>query len=436
MLKAAMAGAGLSQSGMAQFFGGLQALAQDQDLLDTAHAQIARHRQSDGVVVVKDRAGQLVSGAIVQMEQLRHEFQFGCNLFRFEHNSDDRAESAYRSRFAEVFNYATLGFYWKDYEAKRGSPQYLYSDRAAAWCSENHIACKGHPLVWDDPASVPAWLPIDITETAQLSLARVTECVSRFRGRIDIWDVVNEPTTLGRYQNPIGAWARAVGGLDYARRSLEAARVTNPRATLLVNDFTTDGTLIELLRPLLAAKPKLLDAVGIQSHMHKGVWPLRRIWEVCDAVGALGLPLHFTEMTVVSGQRRGPGYEWNSTNRAGEAQQADYVTNLYTMLFAHRAVAAVTWWDFTDDNAWQGAPAGWLRRDMSPKPVYERLHNLIKGKWWTRVRGRTNSNGEFGVRAFRGAHRVRVTPPSGRSTVVDAAWSAGNPNRIEVMVGS
>ena len=45
----------------------------------------------------------------------------------------------------------------------------------------------------------------------------------------------------------------------------------------------------------------------------------------------------------------------------------------YTALFAHPAVQAITWWDFSDLGAWLGAPAGWLRRDMSPKPVYDRL---------------------------------------------------------------
>jgi endo-1,4-beta-xylanase len=62
--------------------------------------------------------------------------------------------------------------------------------------------------------------------------------------------------------------------------------------------------------------------------------------------------------------------------------------DLYALLFAHPAVHALTWWDFSDRGAWQGAAAGLVRQDMSPKPAYERLRELIKGEWWTRAEGR------------------------------------------------
>jgi hypothetical protein len=44
-------------------------------------------------------------------------------------------------------------------------------------------------------------------------------------------------------------------------------------------------------------------------------------------------------------------------------------------------VQGLTWWDFVD-GGWLNSPAGLLRRDASPKPAYEALHNLIKGEWW------------------------------------------------------
>ena len=81
--------------------------------------------------------------------------------------------------------------------------------------------------------------------------------------------------------------------------------------------------------------------------------------------------------------------------------QAEQVTKFYTTLFAHPAVQAITWWDFSDLGAWQGAPAGWLRKDMTPKPVYERLTSLIKGAWWwAQAETATDANGEANVRAF------------------------------------
>ncbi|KKK67518.1 hypothetical protein LCGC14_2953260, partial [marine sediment metagenome] len=62
------------------------------------------------------------------------------------------------------------------------------------WCKENGITTKGHPLVWTHSAGVPRWLskfPVSLTE--ELLKARVIDIVSGFEGKIDIWDIVNEP---------------------------------------------------------------------------------------------------------------------------------------------------------------------------------------------------------------------------------------------------
>ena len=35
---------------------------------------------------------------------------------------------------------------------------------------------------------------------------------------------------------------------------------------------------------------------------------------------------------------------------------------------------------------------------MTPKPAYERLLALVRGKWWTRASGRTNGAGEYEIK--------------------------------------
>lgn len=104
----------------------------------------------------------------------------------------------------------------------------------------------------------------------------------------------------------------------------------------------------------------------------------------------------------------------------------------YTALFAHPSVQAVTWWDFSDNGAWQGAPAGWVRQDMSPKPVYERMMDLVKKQWWTRAQGEANGQGEFALRAFYGTYRVSAELPDGKVLSKDVHWQRGQPNRFEV----
>lgn len=408
----------------------------EEELLAEARERIAWHRRGPGRVIVRTPAGRPVPGANVEIVQTRHEFLFGCNFFRF--GKAGRFEEDYRGKFADLLNYATLGFYWSSYERERGRPGYEYTDDVLRWCRDRGLTCKGHPLVWDHPAGSPGWLPADDAELARLSNGRVREIVERFQGRLDLWDVVNEATHLPDRANAtrMARWGEGLGRLPYTRVPLEIARAANPQATLLVNDYRTDPPYFDLLNALRDDSGRLLyDVVGIQSHMHDGGWPLARVREICDRYARVGLPIHFTETTVVSGPRTGPGENWGSTTPELEAKQADYVARLYTLLFGHPAVQALTWWDFSDDGAWQRAAAGLVRKDMSPKPVYERLQALIKGEWWTRFQGKTDAEGVCAVDPFFGRHRVTVKAAEGRMAEQDAVWKRGRENRVEITLG-
>jgi len=409
----------------------------DDEILARAKPGIVRHRCGDGVVSGRGADGKPVASATVKIEQLRHDFLFGCNFFMFGKLRDPKLEEEYRGRFAALLNYATLAFYWAGYEPQRGQPGYDYTDRVIEWTRSRGITCKGHPLVWDHPAGNPRWLPDDLQEIGRLSHARVREIVARFKGRIDIWDVVNEAVHLGHgnKEQRMSQWAVTLGATKYVAEHLQIARAANPKATLLVNDYRLDPPYVKLLDSLRADGKLLYDVIGLQSHMHEHAWPLCRVWGHCETYAKLGAPLHFTETTVVSGPRRGRGENWGPTTPELEAKQADYVAKLYTTLFAHPAVQGLTWWDFSDKGAWQGAAAGFLRKDMSPKPVYDRLLALIKGEWWTRTSGQTNDRGEFATRAFFGTHRVTVEWPSGARTVKEVHWQRGQPNRFEISAG-
>jgi hypothetical protein len=55
-----------------------------------------------------------------------------------------------------------------------------------------------------------------------------------------------------------------------------------------------------------------------------------------------------------------------------------------------------------------GAPSGLLRADMSAKPAYKRLMQLIKGEWWTDVTTLTDADGQARLRTFWGSYRIEV----------------------------
>ncbi len=205
--------------------------ASDPDWLADANARIREHRQADATITVVDGDGQPAAGVEVLVEQTRHEFLFGCNIFAFSSFPVDEDTAAYRDQFADLFNFATLPFYWPTYERQRGQPRHAETRRVAEWCRSHGITAKGHPLAWN--FADPRWLPDDPDEIRKLQLARIEDCVSEFRGLIDTWDVVNEATHFERdefrRQAPrmTGMWERT-GRLELVSQCFQTARSATP----------------------------------------------------------------------------------------------------------------------------------------------------------------------------------------------------------------
>ena len=389
------------------------------EILDQADARIEKHRKGDAVLKLAGPDGKtLQNGLAIKIEQKRHKFLFGCNIFKLDRCRTPEDNAAYEKRFAAILNFATLPFYWWNYERRQGRPDDERTDQIVRWCKAHNITTKGHPLAWNYVD--PRWLPDDPDVAMQAQLKRIGRCVRRFKNDIDIWDVVNEATHYDREsikkQAPILTEAiRKMGVGAYVREAFKAARQANPKATLLINDYRTDPDFAKkVISELLDENDRpLYDVIGLQSHMHGGGWPVRKIWDVCERFAKFGKPLHFTETTLISGEqgwelskkRKDPDFRWTSTPE-GEKRQAKQVAEFYRVLFSHPAVEAITWWDFTDQNAWQQAPAGLVRADMTPKPAYKELERLIKGQWWTQTQTTTNAGGAARFRGFLGEYEV------------------------------
>jgi endo-1,4-beta-xylanase len=384
----------------------------EKELLASADARIEKYRKADAVVRVVGADGKPLAGVAVHIEQTRHAFLFGCNAFPLLHHADPKQEETYQREFAALLNYATLGFYWKAYEPQPGVTRETLLEAQARWLKEHGIETKGHPLVWHEV--YPDWAPSDADEARTKLLQRIHDIVRHFAGLIDRWDVVNEATSAPGFDNGEAAWIKRDGAAVVVGEALSAARVANRKAFLLYNDFKTDVTYEDLAQRLLKDR-KPVNCFGIQSHMHGGEWPLTKAWQVCETFARFRKPLHFTELTVISGEHgwRKP-LPWPTTPE-GETRQADYVEKLYTLLFSHPAVEAITWWDFMD-GAWMGAPAGLVRADLTPKPAYDRLLALLKDRWWTRLDAVTDNDGVARFRGFTGSYGITVTTATQTAT--------------------
>jgi endo-1,4-beta-xylanase len=401
-----------------------------------------RHRIGESVVTVLDDAGQPLADRDVVVEQRAHAFGFGNIGFDFVPLANGESDALHdqAALWFDVFNTATLPFYWSQFEPERGRPDTDRLRRAAQWFTDHGARVKGHPLVWHTLA--PDWLrESSLGEVEATVRARIRREVSGFAGVVDTWDAINEVVIMPVFSNEeqlnaITRLARGQGRIATVRLAFEEARAANPGATLLLNDFDMSTAYECLIEGVLEAGVHI-DAIGLQSHMHQGYWGEDRTLEVLDRFARYGLPLHMTETTLVSGDPMPPEIDdlndfqpvsWPSTPE-GEARQADEIERHYRTLVAHPSVQAVTYWGLSDEGAWLGAPAGIVRTDGTPKPAYDALRNLVKREWWLPPTTlRTDHAGRVEVRGFLGDYRLHH---GGRT----ASFALAAPGRLDHVKG-
>ena len=389
------------------------------------------HRLAHATVTLLDEAGLPCRDRPITVSQRRHAFIFGCTGFdaiplaNDELDGDDaRQVAGLYERWLDVFNTATLPFYWGQFEPRPSAPDTRRLLRAAGWFADRGIGVKGHPLCWHTETA--PWLAdLSTDEIAAAQVGRIERDVGDFRGLIDTWDVINEVVIMpvfDRYENGITRLARDIGQVGIVRLAFEAARAANPTATLLINDFDLSAHYERLIDDCLDAGVQI-DAIGIQSHMHQGYWGEERTLEVLERYARFGLPLHWTETSLVSGALMPADIvdlndyqveEWPTTT-AGEARQADEVARHYRLLVGHPAVAAITYWGLSD-GGWLNAPSGLIRSDGTPKPAFDVLRELVKGEWWLGpTEFVTDAGGVFRFSGFPGDYEITA---EGRSTVI------------------
>jgi len=361
--------------------------------LEQANTSIERTRKDNASIRVVDAEDRPIEGATVVVEQRSHDFLFGCNIYMFDRFKSQQENELYKERFRDLFNYATTGFYWRGYEQERGKPNYAYTDKVVSWCARHNVRMKGHPLLWDHNAGEPAWAGGQPEPEVQKK--RVTDIISRYRGRIEFWEVVNEPSHC-----------RAIE-IDQPYRW---AREVNPDAYLIVNDYYVMANGFPPFFELLEEAKRNgvpFNGIGIQAHEPRTMgFPLDRVHAILDKYATLGKELHITEFTPTSAGQRIIGShvkgKWDETAQAG------YAEKFYTVCFAHPSVVAVTWWDLCDAGSWLEG-GGLLRKDLTPKPAYTALKKLIHEQWTTRTEGTTDETGTFSFRGFHGEYVAKVT---------------------------
>ncbi|WP_024866943.1 endo-1,4-beta-xylanase [Butyrivibrio sp. FCS014] len=384
------------------------------------------HRQFNKNIRLKDKAGNPVADQEIRLVQTNHSFLFGCGAFDFIPYVM-KGEEEYKDltdKWLDVFNFGTLPFYWGNFEPKEGEPQTDVLMKTAGFLKEKNVTIKGHPLCWHTVCA--DWLmKYDNGTILKKQLERIDREVTGFKGVIDMWDVINEVVIMpifDKYDNAITRICKEKGRVALIKEVFEKAHECNPEATLLLNDFNTSINYEILIDGCLNAGVPI-SAIGIQSHQHQGYWGKEKLEEVLERFSFFGLPIHFTENTLISGDIM-PAHivdlndwqvdEWPSTPE-GEERQAKEIEEMYRTLFSHPLVEAITTWDFRD-GAWLNAPSGFVRKDNSLKPSYLMLRDLIKKEWHTDITVKTDSEGRIRVQGFKGEYSITA---NGQKTFAD-----------------
>lgn len=390
--------------------------------------------------IEKNRKGNFVvktNAKKVKVTLKNHKFRFGCNLFMLDEFPDGPNKNViYRQKFKEVFNLATLPFYWDATEPEEGKTRYeigspaLYRrppvDLCIKYCEENNIEPREHALCYDN--FFPDWL-VDKTvpEIKQYIVKRMQQISRRYADKIPTIEVTNE-MFWDKGKTPIYA------DPDFMVFCYEQAAKYFPKNELCINEWSGDicnknplpWNNYYLIIENLLLKGARVDAIGMQYHMFynkddyfkstRRVYNLRHLIQVMDNFARLKKPFQITEITI-------PAFTEES---ADEQAQADIIEQLYSTWFSYPNVEQIIYWNLVDgyaaftepgnmtagENVYRG---GLLRFDLSEKPAFQRIKHLVKDVWTTNEQLETKG----GAASFRGFYGEYEVEADGKKCIVN-----------------
>lgn len=252
------------------------------------------------------------------------------------------------------------------------------ADELVDFAKRNQMQVRGHVLVFD--RDLPWWLTNRAYSRDQMMTIlrdHIHTVVSRYRGQVFAWDVVNEAIAdNGALRNTI--WLRAIGP-EYIELAFRWAREANPDALLFYNDYNNEGLgpksdAIYALVADLQRRGVPIDGVGFQMHVKLHNPPiLTDMAANIQRLAALGLQIHITEMDV---EVEGIG----GSQQERLAAQAEMYRQAANVCLAAPACTAFITWGFTDKYTWIGGTPLLFDAAYQPKPAYYALVEALNAR--------------------------------------------------------
>lgn len=272
---------------------------------------------------------------------------------------------------------------------------WAHADSIVEFASRNNLKIRGHTLCWHN--QTPNWFFID-ADSNQVSKevllerlkSHITSVVSRYKGKIYAWDVVNEAISDNEdefYRNSL--WYQICGD-EFIARAFEYAYAADPQALLFYNDYNEINPskrkkILKLLNELKTAGVPI-HGIGLQGHWSIDEPTFTQLDSTLSEFAESGLALQITELDVSihkkEHSRRDRVAEEDQAlfTKEKEARQVEAYKTYFELFRKHKhAITGVTFWNISDRHSWlDNFPVRNRKdypllfdKDLKPKSAYQ-----------------------------------------------------------------
>ncbi|KAG6652609.1 hypothetical protein CIPAW_05G018000 [Carya illinoinensis] len=358
---------------------------------------IEKTRKTNVRIQAVDEQGSPISNASISILQKKLSFPFGSAI-----NKNILTNTAYQNWFTSRFTVTTFEneMKWYTNEPVPGQENYKDADALLQFAKQHSIAVRGHTVLWEDPNYIQGW--VASLSPRDLAIAvdkRINSIMSKYKGQLIAWDVVNENLHSSFFESKLGQSASA----SFYNRAQRIDAAT----TLFLNEYNTiednrDGlskpdNYLRKLREIrgFPGNNNLTLGIGLQGHFSNPP-NLPYIRASIDILASASLPIWITELDVA--------------NNFGEQAQAEYLEQILRELHAHPKVSGIVLWSAL-------APGGCYRMCLTD----DNFNNLATGNVVDKLRqewgsnsseGTTDTNGFFEASLFHGDYKVKISHPT------------------------
>jgi len=272
---------------------------------------------------------------------------------------------------------------------------------------KNNMHIVGHALVWHNQLADFMKTTGSRSEFKKHVENHINTVVSRYKGKIDAWDVVNEAFNENGSLR-LSVFKKQMGD-NYIEDVFKLAETADPDADLIYNDYNLykpakRAGVLKMVKKLQENGTKI-NAIGVQAHWRLNSPSLMEIEQIILDISDLGVEVMFTELDVTvlpnpwelvgaevtqnfskfEGDPKMDPYP-KALPKSVEKQLAKRYEDIFKLFIKHQdKISRVTFWGVMDKHSWLN---DWpikgrtnypllFDRNYQPKKAYNKLINLV-----------------------------------------------------------